>query len=298
MRELLSIRNNIVSNNKKHVFNNLNFLGDSIKDILFDENHLALLKEKILRLNKGQIQQIELKKLIIEDGLKSVDDIKEVIKFFIEAEIKKFIEDSTVQKDKLEKYKQLLTKIAFRIDRIYRRLNNSDKLELDKITSKKVRDSLISAEKIFEYYKSNDDLPDASPIINNYAKALEIMLDESISFHFKSLIKKKYFQKQMSPDIYKKFGWLKDNKSISLGGWVKIIGSFEDEGSLIEIKEFKDCILDKIDNGTLYIIRNACLYLADLRNAKSHRETITMEEIFSHRREIITLLNPIINKIY
>jgi len=294
----MEINKKIMSSNEGPRFGKLNFLGDSIKGILFEENYLVLLKMKIVRLTKGQIQQWELKKLIIEYGLKSVEDIKEVIKFFIEAEIKKYIENTTTQKGRLEKYKQLLKEIASRIDKIYRRLNNSDKLELDKITSKKVRDSLISAEKIFEYYKSNDDLPDASPIINNYAKALEIMLDECISVHFKSLIKKKYFQKQMSLDIYKKFGWLKDKKSIPLGGWVKIIGSFEDEGISFEIKEFKDCLLDKIDNGILHIIRDACFYLADLRNSKSHSETITMAEIFSHRREIITLLNPIINKIY
>ncbi len=297
MREM-EINNKIMSGNEEPRFGKLNFLGDSIKDILFEENYLALLKEKILKLIKGQIQQRELKKLIIKHGFNSVEDIKEVIKLFIEAEIKKYIENTTTQKGRLEKYKQLLSKIASRIDKIYRKLNNSDKLELDKITSKKVHDSLISAEKIFEYYKSNDNLPDASPIINNYAKALEIMLDECISVHFKSLIKKKYFQKQMSPDIYKKFGWLKDNKSIPLGGWVKIIESFEDEESLIEIKEFKDCLLDKIDNGTLHIIKDACLYLADLRNSKSHRETITMEEIFSLRTEIITLLNPIIVNVY
>lgn len=297
MRET-EINNKIMSGNEEPRFGKLNFLGDSIKDILFEENYLVVLKEKVLRLNQGQIQQRELKKLIIEHGLKSVEDIKEVIKFFIEAEIRKYIENPKAQKGRFEKYKQLLSKIAYRIDKIYRKLNNSDKLELDKITSKKVRDSLISAEKIFEYYKSNDYLPDASPIINNYAKALEIMLDECISVHFKSLIKKKYFQKQMSPDIYKKFGWLKDNKSIPLGVWVKIIESFEDEESLIEIKEFKDCLLDKIDNGTLHIIKDACLYLADLRNSKSHRETITMEEIFSHRTEIITLLNPIIVNLY
>jgi len=57
-------------------------------------------------------------------------------------------------------------------------------------------------------------------------------------------------------------------------------------------------LLGKFDNKTLKLIQRPCLYLADLRNLKSHRETISMEEIFSHRGKIIILLNPIIDTIY
>ena len=57
-------------------------------------------------------------------------------------------------------------------------------------------------------------------------------------------------------------------------------------------------LLGKFDNKTLKLIQKACLYLVDLRNLKSHREKISMEEIFSHRGKIITLLNPIMDKIY
>jgi len=85
---------------------------------------------------------------------------------------------------------------------------------------------------------------------------------------------------------------------IPLGSWVKIIESFDDKENQIEIMEFKNCLLGSIDYKTLKFIKKAYLYLADLRNIKSHRETITMEEIFSHRRKIIILLNPIIDKLY
>ncbi|GAH11756.1 unnamed protein product, partial [marine sediment metagenome] len=75
MREM-EINNKIMSGNEEQRFGKLNFLGDSIKDILFEENYLALLKEKIVGLIKGQIQQSELKKLIIKHGFKSVEEGK------------------------------------------------------------------------------------------------------------------------------------------------------------------------------------------------------------------------------
>jgi len=189
-----------------------NFLEVLIKDILFDERYLVSLKEKISKLKNSQIHQRELKKLIIEHDLQAVEDLRGLIKLNSDAEIKKNEKNLTAQEKKLEKYKQLFTKIAIRVEKIYRKLKYPYKLELDRITSQKVLDSLISAENIFENYKSSNDLPDGSPIINNYAKALEIMLDECVSVHFIPLIRKKYYRKQMSPDIYKKFGWLRENK--------------------------------------------------------------------------------------
>jgi len=47
----------ISNSNRQHSFGKLNFLKDSIKDILFNEHYLALLKEKISKLKNGQLNR-------------------------------------------------------------------------------------------------------------------------------------------------------------------------------------------------------------------------------------------------
>lgn len=61
--------------------------------------------------------------MIIEHGVSSVEDIKDLIELYTETEIKRVIKSVEAQKDKIKKYNQLLSKIAPRVEKIYNKLS-------------------------------------------------------------------------------------------------------------------------------------------------------------------------------
>lgn len=123
MKETIGNIKNISADTANTQLNTLNFIVESIRDIIFDTQYLAILKETILKLIDGQIEQKDLKKLIIEHGVSSVEDIKKLIELYTETEIKRNIKRVEAQKDKNKKYNQLLSKIAPRVEKIYNKLN-------------------------------------------------------------------------------------------------------------------------------------------------------------------------------
>ncbi len=123
MKETIRNIKNISAYTANTQLNTLNFIVESIKDIIFDTQYLAILKETILKLIDGQIEQKDLKKLIIEHGVSSVEDIKKLIELYTEIEIKRIIKRVEAQKDKIKKYNQLLSKIAPRVEKIYNKLS-------------------------------------------------------------------------------------------------------------------------------------------------------------------------------
>lgn len=123
MKETIRNVKNISADKTKSKLNTLDFIVESIRDIIFDTQYLAILKKTILKLIDGQIEQRELKKLIIEYGVSSVEDIKKLIELYTKAEIKRVIKSVEAQKDKIKKYNQLLSKIAPRVEKIYNKLS-------------------------------------------------------------------------------------------------------------------------------------------------------------------------------
>ncbi len=123
MKETIRNVKNISEDKTKSKLNTLDFIVESIRDIIFDTQYLAILKKTILKLIDGQIEQRELKKLIIEYGVSSVEDIKKLIELYTKAEIKRVIKSVEAQKDKIKKYNQLLSKIAPRVEKIYNKLS-------------------------------------------------------------------------------------------------------------------------------------------------------------------------------
>jgi len=129
-----------ISNNKNKSVDGLNlqiytleFIEESIKDIIFDAQYLTTLKQTILKLANNKIEQKDLKKLIIEHGLNSVEDIKKLIKLCTEAEKKRVTERFEWQEEKIKKYNHLLLKIAPKVEKIYEKLN-SKKVEQELAT--------------------------------------------------------------------------------------------------------------------------------------------------------------------
>ncbi|GAG77814.1 hypothetical protein ES703_30166 [subsurface metagenome] len=123
MEETIRNVENISPDKTKTKLNTLDFIVESMRDIIFDTQYLAILKETILKLTNGQIEQNDLKKLIIEHGVSSVEDIKDLIELYTETEIKRVIKSVETQKDKIKKYNQLLSKIAPRVEKIYNKLS-------------------------------------------------------------------------------------------------------------------------------------------------------------------------------
>jgi len=123
MKETIINIKNISADTANTQLNTLNFIVESIRDIIFDTQYLAILKETILKLIDGQIEQKDLKKLIIEHGVSSVEDIKKLIELYTETEIKRNIKRVEAQKEKNKKYNQLLSKIAPRVEKIYNKLS-------------------------------------------------------------------------------------------------------------------------------------------------------------------------------
>jgi len=123
MKETIRNVKNISADKIKTQLNTLDFIVESIRDIIFDTQYLAILKKTILKLINGQIEQKDLKRLIIEHGVSSVEDIKDLIKLYTETEIKRVIKSVEAQKDKIKKYNQLLSKIAPRVEKIYNKLS-------------------------------------------------------------------------------------------------------------------------------------------------------------------------------
>ena len=123
MKETIRNVKNISTDKTKSKLNTLDFIVESIRDIIFDTQYLAILKETILKLTNGQIEQKDLKRLIIEYGVSSVEDIKDLIELYTETEIKRVIKSVKAQKDKIKKYNQLLSKIAPRVEKIYNKLS-------------------------------------------------------------------------------------------------------------------------------------------------------------------------------
>ncbi len=123
MKETIRNIKNISAYTANTQLNTLNFIVESIKDIIFDTQYLAILKETILKLIDGQIEQKDLKKLIIEHGVSSVEDIKKLIELYTEIKIKRIIKRVEAQKDNIKKYNQLLSKIAPRVEKIYNKLS-------------------------------------------------------------------------------------------------------------------------------------------------------------------------------
>lgn len=122
MKETIRNVKNISADKTKTQLNTFDFIVESIRDIIFDTQYLVILKKTILKLTNGQIEQKDLKKIIIEHGVSSVEDIKDLIKLYTETEVKRVIKSVEAQKDKIKKYNQLLSKIAPRVEKIYNQL--------------------------------------------------------------------------------------------------------------------------------------------------------------------------------
>jgi len=172
---------------------------------------------------------------------------------------------------------------------------------IDRITSEKVKNALISAERIFLHFYDKKDLLDASSIINSYSKALEIILHEKISPIFNPLIetyREPYFKRELTGNFHMKFGNLFREKSLNPGTWGRILQDFQKTQNEPFLEEFRNCLIDHISDDVLDAMKSTCDFITPIRNPLTHQENITLDEVVKRRREIIKLLNDLIDKLY
>lgn len=98
-------------------------IENSIKNIIFNSEYLAILKDRIAKLSIGNIDQKQLKQVIINHGTNSINALKKTIDFYIENTVKAYKKKIKRKEQNSVKYKKLLVEIAPRIEKIYRKLN-------------------------------------------------------------------------------------------------------------------------------------------------------------------------------
>lgn len=169
-------------------------------------------------------------------------------------------------------------------------------LNTEKLSSQIAKDAMITAERLFFDYRKKDTLIDASPMIENYAKALEVILNEQLSRYFKPVLKREYGDRYIKDEeIWKAFGRLRNSQTINLGSWIYIISAFLEKNIKPSFQAFKECIKGVINDQSLVTIKDACEFINPFRVSKAHRENITLKDVLSVRNQIILHINRVID---
>ena len=174
-------------------------------------------------------------------------------------------------------------------------------LNINAIDSEEIRNILISAERKFMDYQHQSPEFDASDIILSYSKALEGMLHDKVSSSLSSLIDKfreDFMKRKTSYELAKKFGMLARGKTISLGTWVRIMDDFKNLQKDCDVEEFRLKIIDDLGQEDCNLIGEACSILVDTRNKIAHLNMMNIEDVKANRKELIPLMNKVIDLFY
>ena len=172
---------------------------------------------------------------------------------------------------------------------------------IDKIPDDEIKKLMLTAEMLyFNFWQSQSTL-DASLILIEYGKSLELMLHKQVTPVFHNIIRKyksQFFSKILSIEVKRKFGNLFYNNSLGLGDWDRILKAFTKLTMEKELKEFKDSLYAKFDETELRVIHKACEFIVKERNPSSHIKIHMIEYVIKLRTNIIELLNKVIEVIF
>ena len=174
-------------------------------------------------------------------------------------------------------------------------------LMIDKIPDNEIKKLMLTAEMLyFNFWQSQSTL-DASLILIEYGKSLELMLHKQVTPIFHNIIQKyksQFFSKTLSFEVQKKFRNLFYNNSLGLGDWDRILKVFRKPTMKKELKELKDSLYAKFDETELRVIHKACEFIVKERNPSSHIKIHNIEYVIKLRTSIIELLNKVIEVIF
>lgn len=170
---------------------------------------------------------------------------------------------------------------------------------INDISSMEIKNIMITAERKFIDYRNKGDDFDASDIIIGYSKALERILNEQLAVLFKPLIQKyKETKRKTSEDFNKKFGWLFQEKTISLGTWKKTFRDFKKDLLELDVKEFKEHLELKFSKAEVNAIQTICEVIVKERNKIVHWKALNIRQVILIRKKIVPLFNQAIKILY
>ncbi len=174
-------------------------------------------------------------------------------------------------------------------------------LNYNLITNSEIKIAFKTAENLFKTYEEEDD---ASPILVQYNKGLEMFLDENVASFLNHLVEK-YKREGIrktntSLEFQKNFWPLVIDKSISPVSWQIILDQIENKKLPEDVREFNQCLKSNLSIKIRKIIVLTCNIIASKskRNEKTHKKLCKIEELRTIREEAIPLLNQLINIFY
>ncbi len=149
-----------------------------------------------------------------------------------------------------------------KIESLFRHVLNYKKIKSDiaqKIffTSERTYFDYINKIELFNLY-------DASSIITNYAKGLEIILNDVLTPLIHPYVKRRISNKKNQPvskDFEKKFNNIVNNKTISLGTWSRIIIDIYKSNIKKDLQQIRDLLNTKYDKNALFKIKVASEFI-------------------------------------
>ena len=183
--------------------------------------------------------------------------------------------------------------------------HNLNSFKKEYISFKKIRSPVVYSmlqTGDYLYFTKYDELSkqependlDYSPIIAQYGKGIERLLDEIIT----QPLRDSNCIRSMKLNEYNKLKRLKtvliDKKSVSLGQWRyldKDLSSIEDKNLKNKLRKRYFSLLTKNDRIKL---ENYCFKLSDLRNGAAHVTYNSKDDVIKKRKDIVDLINSII----
>ena len=181
----------------------------------------------------------------------------------------------------------------------YEDIISKNKINIGKISNQKIKDLIFSIDTHFQDIINKRSSINVISIFKQYAKVLEIIIDQKISKYFKPHLNEKYNKGFIhNKDIRIKFGNLQQNKMISLNTLAKIFRDFKEEPIDKDLLLFKTLLKGKIEDNILNEIEDTNLFLLNLTNPKQHTKDLGVEEVILNRNSVISRLNQIIDNLY
>ena len=200
-----------------------------------------------------------------------------------------------------------------RFDETVYEIMQTQRININKIppTQPEIKRALSTAEKRFLEVQQDKrkHLDDVSDIVIGYAKVLEMILHEQISYPFLDYLHAQFWSSRHNdiwlPDnMWKASKWYlrdlkktKGVKSITLGQWKDLINDLKSK-TMGLAQQLKQSVITRFDNRVLGHIAAACKVLTDPRNIGAHRGIISFDEIIDLRPKIAKSLNSVIDVLY
>lgn len=217
---------------------------------------------------------------------------------------KKFIDVENLSEEDIERIYWSIENKSSEKMKIYKRLNEDLWVEVGESIEKiyphikdmphSIQIILHSTEFILE---SNSKEADFSVVILNFAKVMEIILDENISKPFVKKIDLKYIDLNIKEPNIKRL--VKERKSISLGGWCHLIENYISKNNIVQDKIIEQFIKElKLLESDISKIDESCKFVGELRNGVAHTKIISLEEVNKHMNNFRKTINYISNIFY